>query len=97
MSASVQLASFVKAHPAVISHLIDLDPTIDKLYRFDLTIGNKELDAATIADTVKFSNWVNDKLKKMAANTVLAVTWKTATSMRTAPCLTAAMYSAGTI
>ena len=64
MSASVQLASFVKANPAVISGVIDLDPAVDKLCQFDLTIGNKELDAATIADTIKFSKWVNDKLEK---------------------------------
>jgi murein DD-endopeptidase MepM/ murein hydrolase activator NlpD len=62
MSASVQLASFVKTHPYTISHLVDLDPGVDKLYQFDLTIGNKELDAATIADTEKFGQWVNEKL-----------------------------------
>ena len=62
MSASVQLAAFVKAHPYTVGKVVDFNPEYDKLYQFDLTIGNKDLDAATIADTAKFTTWVNNKL-----------------------------------
>lgn len=68
MSASVQLASYVKAHGQTVGKVVDFDIDTDRLYQFDLTIGNKELDAATIADTSKFSRWINEKL---AANNCL--------------------------
>lgn len=67
MSASFQLASFVKANGNAVGKVVDFNPG-DRLYQFDLTIGNKELDAATIADTAKFSRWINDRL---AANNCL--------------------------
>jgi len=62
MSASVQLAAFVKAHPHTVSKVVDFNPATDKLYQLDLTIGNKDLDAATIADKSRFGQWVNEKL-----------------------------------
>jgi len=67
MSASVQLATFVKTHPDTVGRLVDFNPVKDKLYQFDLTIGNKELDAATIADHAKFAKWVNGKLEATGA------------------------------
>lgn len=67
MSASVQLATFVKTHPDTVGRLVDFNPVRDKLYQFDLTIGNKELDAATIADHAKFGKWVNNKLEATGA------------------------------
>ena len=62
MSASVQLAAFVKANKDAVANVVDFNANTDHLYQFDLTIGNKDLDAATIADTEKFSRWVNEKL-----------------------------------
>ncbi|MBB3057003.1 peptidoglycan DD-metalloendopeptidase family protein [Mucilaginibacter gotjawali] len=67
MSASVQLATFVKTHPDAVGRLVDFNPMTDKLYQFDLTIGNKELDAVTIADHAKFGKWVNGKLEATGA------------------------------
>jgi len=63
MSASVQLAAFIKAHPGSIAKVVDFNTDSDRLYQFDLTIGNKELDAATIADKDKFARWVSEKLE----------------------------------
>ena len=62
MSASVLLATFVKTHHDAVAKVVDFNADTDRLYQFDLTIGNKDLDAATIADTDKFSRWVNHKL-----------------------------------
>jgi len=58
-----RLNDFVKANLSKIGKVVDFDPAQDKLYQFDLTAGNKELEAATISDTVKFSFWVSQKLK----------------------------------
>jgi murein DD-endopeptidase MepM/ murein hydrolase activator NlpD len=68
MSASVQLAAFIKANRETVGKVVDFDATTDRLYQFDLTIGNKDLDAATIADIEKFGHWVDEKL---AANNCL--------------------------
>jgi murein DD-endopeptidase MepM/ murein hydrolase activator NlpD len=62
MSLSQTLADFVKDHRHEVGKVVDFNPDTDRLYQFDLTIGNKDLDAATIADKVKFSQWVNEKL-----------------------------------
>jgi murein DD-endopeptidase MepM/ murein hydrolase activator NlpD len=62
MSAAVQLAAFIKEHPDAVGKVVDFDANTDKLYQLDLTIGNKELDAATIADTERFGRWVKEKL-----------------------------------
>src|ERR1700743_3725956 len=61
MSASFPLAPCAKANGIAVGRVVYFTPS-DRLYQFDLTIGNKELDAATIADTGKFSAWINEKL-----------------------------------
>jgi murein DD-endopeptidase MepM/ murein hydrolase activator NlpD len=63
MSASVQLAAFVKANQEAVGKVVDFNVDADRLYQFDLTIGNKDLDAATIANTARFSQWINEKLE----------------------------------
>jgi len=63
MPNAAQLADFVKANPSKIGKVVDFDLAQDRLFQFDLTAGNKELDAATISDTPKFSLWVTQKLK----------------------------------
>ena len=62
MSASHLLAAFVKDHRQAVGQVVDFNADTDRLYQFDLTIGNKDLDAATIADTERFSRWINEKL-----------------------------------
>lgn len=63
MSASVQLAAYIAANPSVLHQVVNFDEKTDKLYQFDLSLANKELDAATIADTEKFTRWVSAKLR----------------------------------
>lgn len=46
----------------MVARVVDFDDGTDSLYQLDLTIGNKELDAETIADMQKFAQWVENKL-----------------------------------
>jgi murein DD-endopeptidase MepM/ murein hydrolase activator NlpD len=62
MSTAVQLANYIISNPGAVGKVVDFDAGTDRLYQFDLTIANKELDAAIVADTAKFSHWVNEKL-----------------------------------
>ncbi|HEY2583178.1 MAG TPA: peptidoglycan DD-metalloendopeptidase family protein [Mucilaginibacter sp.] len=61
MDFSAMLAAYLEAHRNALSKVVDFIPS-DRLYRFDLTGENKELDAAIISDTSKFCNWINNKL-----------------------------------
>ena len=63
MDVPAQLAAYIKAHLNEVGKVVDFDPNIDKLYQFDLTAGNVDLDAATISNPEKFSSWINKKLK----------------------------------
>ena len=63
MDKSTLLANWLKTHPAQVGKVADFDPALDKLYQMDLTVGNLELDAATLADVARFSHWVNEKLR----------------------------------
>jgi murein DD-endopeptidase MepM/ murein hydrolase activator NlpD len=58
MDATAQLAAYIKSNPESVGKVVDFDPDKDRLYHFDLTAGNQELDAATISDTDKFSLWI---------------------------------------
>jgi murein DD-endopeptidase MepM/ murein hydrolase activator NlpD len=62
MTNADQLAAFLNAHPEQVSKVVDFDPLVDRLYRPDLTEGNSELDYETIADTARFSQWIDEKL-----------------------------------
>jgi len=63
MDLSALLAAYIKAHPNAVGKVVDFDPGTDRLYHLDLTKGNKDLDAATITDTLKFDRWVTEKLR----------------------------------
>jgi hypothetical protein len=62
MGASVQLTTYIKANPGAVGKVVDFNAQTDRLYQLDLTTANKELDAATLADTEKFNRWINEKL-----------------------------------
>jgi peptidoglycan LD-endopeptidase LytH len=62
MSATVLLTTFIKANPGAVSKVVDFNGQSDRLYQLDLTLANKELDAATIADPAKFGRWINERL-----------------------------------
>lgn len=57
-----QLAQYIAEHPEAVGHVVDYNAAKDKLYPFDFTFANTELSAQDIADTPKFSAWVNQKL-----------------------------------
>lgn len=52
---------------AAFHPVIKFDPATDKLIRFDFADSNKELNAATVADTRLFTEYVNEKLKNAGA------------------------------
>ncbi|MES2275770.1 MAG: peptidoglycan DD-metalloendopeptidase family protein [Bacteroidota bacterium] len=57
-----QLAQYIHNHPEATGKVVDYDPATDSLYTFDFTAGNTELSPSDVADTQKFSTWVNQKL-----------------------------------
>ncbi|TCD02904.1 peptidoglycan DD-metalloendopeptidase family protein [Pedobacter psychroterrae] len=46
----------------MIGRVVDFDPAADRLYDFDFTSKNKELNETILSDTDRFSNWVGSKL-----------------------------------
>jgi murein DD-endopeptidase MepM/ murein hydrolase activator NlpD len=57
-----QLAEYLLVNPNKVSKVVDFNPEADRLLQLDFTESNTELSAADIADTAKFSQWVNTKL-----------------------------------
>jgi murein DD-endopeptidase MepM/ murein hydrolase activator NlpD len=57
-----QLTQYIQTHPQATGKVVDYDPTMDKLYTFDFTAANTELSPDDVADTRKFSAWVDAKL-----------------------------------
>jgi murein DD-endopeptidase MepM/ murein hydrolase activator NlpD len=55
-----QLSAYLSANPA--GKVVDFNPQTDRLYHFDFTSANTELDSQTISDTSNFSRWINNKL-----------------------------------
>jgi murein DD-endopeptidase MepM/ murein hydrolase activator NlpD len=58
------LTSTLKTHQQNFHPVIPFNPQTEKLFAFDFTENNKELTADQIADTEKFSQYVNAQLKK---------------------------------
>lgn len=63
MDKHVLLEKFVIQHAGRVGKVVDYDPEVDHLFRFDFTSSNSELNPEDIIDTDKFSAWVNQKLK----------------------------------
>jgi murein DD-endopeptidase MepM/ murein hydrolase activator NlpD len=57
-----QLAEYLLVNPNKVSKVVDFNPEADRLLQLDFTESNTELSAEDIADTAKFSQWVNTKL-----------------------------------
>jgi len=64
MSHTDQLMAWIKANATDIGKVVDYDPSVDKLYPFDFTAANTELDIETITDSNRFSEWINQKLQQ---------------------------------
>jgi len=62
MSRTDQLIAWIKANATAIGKVVDYDPGADRLYTFDFTSANTELDIDTIIDSASFSIWINKKL-----------------------------------
>lgn len=62
MDATTRLVNFLEAHPESIGKVVDFNPTADRLYHFNFTATNTELDADTFSDTAKFDKWIMQKL-----------------------------------
>ena len=62
MDAAARLAAYFTAHPDTIGKVVDFNADTDRLFHFDLTASNTELDADTFSDTDRFSYWINTKL-----------------------------------
>ena len=63
MDATQRLAAYIEPHPDAIGKVVDFDAAADRLYHFNFTVSNTEMDEDTFSDTVKFSAWVNQKLR----------------------------------
>jgi len=57
------LMSLLKKYQSAFHPIVPFHPSADKLFPFDFTENNKELDAAQIADTESFANYINEQLK----------------------------------
>jgi murein DD-endopeptidase MepM/ murein hydrolase activator NlpD len=57
-----QLADFVARNPEAIGKIVDFNRETDRLLKFDFTAANGELTSEIIADTVRFTHWVDNKL-----------------------------------
>lgn len=62
MVAAVELERLLNQGDWSIGNVVDFDPSSDKLYPFDFTAANKELNPEILADTSLFSNWIEQKL-----------------------------------
>jgi len=62
MNRHEQLAGYILEHPEQIGKVVDFDAATDKLLPFNFTASNNDLSAEGIADTARFSNWVNQQL-----------------------------------
>jgi murein DD-endopeptidase MepM/ murein hydrolase activator NlpD len=64
MNRHQQLADYIFKHPDQIGKVVDFDAAEDRLLQFNFMASNNELSAEGIADTARFSNWVNLQLKQ---------------------------------
>jgi murein DD-endopeptidase MepM/ murein hydrolase activator NlpD len=58
-----QLSSYLTKHPDAISKVVAFNPTVDKFFQFNFTETNTALSGADVADTEKFSHYINNQLE----------------------------------
>ncbi|WP_428328360.1 peptidoglycan DD-metalloendopeptidase family protein [Mucilaginibacter sp.] len=64
MDSNAKLTAYLNANPGVAGKVVDFNAATDKLYHFNLTASNQELDADTFSDTNKFTSWITAKLSQ---------------------------------
>jgi len=62
MTPHQQLADYIALNPEKVGKVVDFDHKTNRLLQFDFTAANQELTAEDVADTAKFSRWVDAKL-----------------------------------
>lgn len=62
-----QLKQILQKHQTEFHQVVDFDPRKDKLYRFDFSAGNTTLSRDDIADTEKFSSYIDSTLQQAGA------------------------------
>ena len=62
MDATERLVELLGPDKEACGKVVDFDADKDRLYHFDLTANNPDLDELTFSDTNKFSLWINEKL-----------------------------------
>jgi len=62
MNRHQQLADYISAYPEQVGKVVNFDAAADQLLHFNFTASNNELSAEGIADTARFSNWINQQL-----------------------------------
>jgi len=64
MNPHEQLAAYLSANRSQVSNVVYFEPAHDRLLQLDFTETNTELSPEDIADTAKFSQWVDNKLEQ---------------------------------
>lgn len=62
-----KLQAFTNNPVHQIGKIVDFNPAVDTLLPLDFTANNTELTTAILADTLAFSNWVDEKLSNTKA------------------------------
>lgn len=62
-----ELENVLRKNRSAFHEVVVFKPEKEKLYHFDFTSSNKEITAAAVADTQKFSQYVDSKLKSEQA------------------------------
>ena len=58
-----QLKTYLQNNSGAIGKVVDYDAGTNRLFPLDFTAANTELSTEVIADTLRFTSWVSDKLK----------------------------------
>jgi murein DD-endopeptidase MepM/ murein hydrolase activator NlpD len=67
MNKHTRLENYIKDHPTELGKVVDYNPETDRLYAFNFTASNTELQPEDVNDTDKFSAWVRNKLEQNKA------------------------------
>src|ERR1700761_5269841 len=62
MDATARLAAYLEVHTEAVGKVVDFNAATDRLYYFNFTHTNTELDAGIFSDTAKFDRWITQKL-----------------------------------
>jgi peptidoglycan LD-endopeptidase LytH len=64
MNKHTLLKNYIRSNLEKIGKVVDFEPKTDRLYHFDFTAANKELNPEIFEDTGQYCDWINGKLKE---------------------------------